>query len=97
MEDSVKGHNMDHKKNKHGKYQCPCCHYYTLEEPDTGSYDICPVCYWEDDNVQFHDENFSGGANVVSLAIARKNFLEFGASEKRFINQVRDPLREERE
>ena len=29
------------------KYKCLCCGYRTLEE--RGGYDICPVCYWEDD------------------------------------------------
>ena len=29
------------------KYKCPCCGYFTLDE--RGEYDICPVCFWEDD------------------------------------------------
>src|SRR5579885_3179586 len=29
------------------KYSCPCCGYKTLDE--RGGYDICPVCFWEDD------------------------------------------------
>jgi hypothetical protein len=28
--------------------QCPCCGYYTLD--GRGGYDICPVCFWEDDS-----------------------------------------------
>lgn len=29
------------------KYACPCCGCLTLDE--RGGYDICPVCFWEDD------------------------------------------------
>lgn len=29
------------------KYKCPCCGYQTLDTH--GEYDICPVCFWEDD------------------------------------------------
>ena len=31
------------------KYKCPCCGYYTFDHVLDESYDICPVCYWEDD------------------------------------------------
>ena len=30
-----------------GPYACPCCGFLTL--PSRGGYDICPVCFWEDD------------------------------------------------
>lgn len=29
------------------KFTCPCCGCLTLDE--RGGYDICPVCFWEDD------------------------------------------------
>lgn len=29
------------------KYKCLCCGYKTLDT--RGEYDICPVCFWEDD------------------------------------------------
>ena len=29
------------------KFACPCCGFLTLDE--RGGYDICPVCFWEDD------------------------------------------------
>jgi hypothetical protein len=28
-------------------YRCACCHYKTLF--GRGGFEICPVCYWEDD------------------------------------------------
>ena len=77
------------------KYQCPCCGYYTLPEKPTGTYYICKVCYWEDDNVQYYDPDFKGGANDVSLNQARENYRMFGASDGRFRDKVRPPLEEE--
>jgi hypothetical protein len=73
------------------KYTCPCCGYKTLDEEPPGTYDICPICFWEDDNVQFDDPDFSGGANRVSLREAQENFREFGAVEKRLLRYVRRP------
>jgi hypothetical protein len=61
-------------------------------EPDIGSYEICPVCFWEDDLVQNEDIDYAGGANQVSLSAARHNFIDFGASERRFIQNVRPPM-----
>jgi hypothetical protein len=77
------------------KYACPCCGYLTLGEKPPGTYDICPVCFWEDDGVQFYDENYEGGANRVCLKVAKKNFLNFGAIDVIFINRVRSPNEDE--
>lgn len=35
------------KKRK--KFQCLCCGCFTLD--DRNGFDICPVCYWEDDGL----------------------------------------------
>lgn len=69
------------------KYQCPCCGNYTLPEKPSGTYYICKVCYWEDDNVQYYDPDFEGGANENSLNQARKNYQECGASDKSFLHE----------
>ncbi|MCG6168921.1 CPCC family cysteine-rich protein [Leptospira sanjuanensis] len=69
-------------------FLCPCCGYLTLGE-ESGSYEICPVCYWENDNVQNDDPSYSGGANKISLQTARENFMKFGAKEKEYITLVR--------
>ncbi len=77
------------------KYTCPCCGYKTLEEKPPGTFEICPICFWEDDNIQFKDPDYKGGANNVSLREAQKNFVKFGASEKRFIKNVRKPTKDD--
>lgn len=77
------------------KYPCPCCGNKTMSQPDYGSFEICPVCYWEDDSVQFEDPDYFGGANSVSLNKARENYLRIGASEDKFLSSVRPPLKEE--
>lgn len=69
---------------------CPCCGYYLFED-GPGSFDICPICFWEDDIVQSNNPTYSGGVNAMSLNECRSNYREFGASEKRFIELVRKP------
>lgn len=76
-------------------FPCPCCGYLTIGEEPPGTFEICPVCFWEDDNVQFEDPSYAGGANSVSLNQARENFKLFGAVSKEFVNQVRKPLPQE--
>ena len=56
------------------KYICPCCGHKTLPEQAGGTYEICPVCGWEDDPVQLRDPDFEGGANKLSLNRAREQF-----------------------
>ena len=71
------------------QYTCPCCGYKTLPEEANGTFNICPVCFWEDDNVQLKDPNYKGGANHVSLKEAQNNFITFGACEKIMVKNVR--------
>jgi hypothetical protein len=77
------------------RYACPCCGYLTLPQAPSGTYELCPVCFWEDDGVQFRNLDYEGGANKVSLNQARQNFGELGVSEARFKSNVRPPLPEE--
>ena len=77
------------------KFKCPCCGYYTFVERPTGTYDICKVCFWEDDPVQLDNPDMGGGANHVSLNEGRKNYLKFGVCEKEMIPHVRKPLDDE--
>lgn len=77
------------------QFPCPCCGYLTLSEPPSGTFEICPVCDWEDDNVQFNNIDFEGGANENSLRTARVNFEKFRASSLKSIKQVRPPTSDE--
>ncbi|TCI31547.1 hypothetical protein EVJ33_00260 [Exiguobacterium sp. SL-10] len=72
-------------------YTCPCCGYKTLNEEPPGTYDICGICFWEDDGVQFNDPDYEGGANTVSLRQAQQNYARFGVSELLFSDSVRQP------
>jgi cysteine-rich CPCC protein len=56
------------------RYDCPCCDEPRLAEPPPGTFEICKVCGWEDDNVQFDDPDYKGGANHESLRQARAAF-----------------------
>ena len=56
------------------RFLCPCCFMPTLDE--RAIYDICPICFWEDDGQDSDDANIvRGGPNSdYSLEEARKNF-----------------------
>lgn len=56
------------------KYACLCCGYKILDERPSGTYEICDICGWEDDNRD-------GGANKVTLKEAKENFKIFGVSD----------------
>ncbi len=77
------------------RFACPCCGYRTFKQNPNGTYDICEVCFWEDDPIQLDDPNHKGGANRVSLRQGQKNFLEFGACEKEMIKNARPPTKRE--
>ena len=76
-------------------YRCPCCGSRTLEE--RGGYEVCQVCYWEDDGQDDEDADaVRGGPNGdLSLTQARKNFREIGAMDRRHLASVRPPKPEE--
>ncbi len=59
------------------QYKCPCCGMKTLSQKAGGTYEICRVCNWEDDPVQFRDWDFAGGANAMSLRQARVNYRAY--------------------
>ncbi|WP_404356481.1 hypothetical protein LG291_23275 [Cytobacillus firmus] len=73
------------------KYTCPCCGYKTLNEEPPGTHDICNLCFWEDDWVQYSNPDYEGGANEVSLRQAQHNFINFGACDEGSIKFVRKP------
>ena len=64
---------------------CPCCRHMT----DPGDWEICRVCYWENDPSQRRYPDQPGGANRVSLRQGQANFVEFGAAERAMLPYVR--------
>lgn len=52
------------------RHLCPVCGKYEFENKN--SFDICPVCNWEDDGVQLDDPDWTEGANQMSLNEARE-------------------------
>jgi hypothetical protein len=73
---------------------CPCCGFLVFDQ-SPGSYEICKICFWEDDLVQLGFPKFAGGANKPSLMEAQRNFAEFGACEIRLLQHVRPPMPED--
>jgi Cysteine-rich CPCC len=71
-------------------YPCPCCGYLVFEE-ESGSYSICPICFWEDDLTQLRFAYMGGGANRVSLFEGQRAYAALGACEARFVAHVRRP------
>lgn len=47
-------------------YPCPSCGFEVFVD-SSGSYDICPICDWEDDGVQLRFPFMKGGANGECL------------------------------
>lgn len=86
---------MIEKKN----LPCPCCGFLTIPDDGTfpGSFYTCPVCHWEDDDIQFDNPDLRGGANKMSLNEAMKSFKEIGAKGPASVGYVRAPLPEEKE
>jgi enoyl-CoA hydratase len=77
-------------------YHCPCCRYPTL--PSRGSFELCPICFWEDDGQDDHDaQRVRGGPNgLLNLEAARLNFARIGACAPSSLSVVRMPTLDEK-
>jgi hypothetical protein len=60
---------------------CPGCRYRTIGEDFYGSYEICPVCDWEDDAVQLANPCSGGGANKEPLFQCQKAIASWSKEE----------------
>jgi Cysteine-rich CPCC len=69
-------------------YPCPCCGHLVFDE-SSGSYNICPICFWEDDGLQLAYPMMEGGANSNSLIQCQRDYAVVGACEPRFVGKVR--------
>ncbi|WP_250008050.1 CPCC family cysteine-rich protein [Actinoplanes sp. M2I2] len=72
------------------RYPCVCCGHLTMDEPP-GSFFICPVCFWEDDNLQLRWPDWAGGANRPCLIDAQRSYQQIGGCEERTRHLVRPP------
>jgi hypothetical protein len=73
------------------KFPCPCCGHVVFDfEP--GFHQVCPICGWEDDLSQLRFPLMPGSSNVVSLYEAQRNFVSYGASERRNEGRTRAPV-----
>ena len=69
-------------------HPCPVCGCLTLEE--IGGYEICPVCFWEDDGDRDPDSKNSANEGLTFLE-GRENFLKYGAFHEKFKDRTRKP------
>ncbi len=77
------------------RFPCPCCGHLVFGEPP-GSYDICQVCFWEDDALQLeYATTLDGGANRTTLEAAQQNFAALGACDELALDHVRPPTNAE--
>ena len=65
------------------KYKCPCCENKTLSEKPPGTFEICEICGWEDDDLQYNNPNYTGGANLLSLNQAREYFRKYNTKYRK--------------
>ena len=85
-------HNVNKPTEKQPTYRCPCCGFLTL--CGRSGFEICPVCFWEDDGQDDHDaDEVRGGPNgKLSLTQARENYRRCGAADKGHLPSIRKPL-----
>lgn len=75
-------------------HACPCCGHLTLDE--RAGFEICAVCFWEDDGQDDVDAHMDrGGPHHSTLWQARTNFLKFGACDVAARRHVRPPASDE--
>lgn len=68
------------------RYACLCCGHITLPTQPSGTWEICPVCFWEDVPV-----DGGWGSNQISLRQAQRSFEQIGASDSEWLDYVRPP------
>lgn len=77
------------------RHKCKCCGYYTLVGTmEEIGWDICPVCFWENDVFEEKPEAYSG-ANHMTLAQGRENYKKYSVCDLKSLPHVRFPLPQE--
>jgi hypothetical protein len=76
------------------KIACLVCGYFTLSR--RGGYEICPICFWEDEGEIGDPAKPTYGPNdSLSLTQARRNYKKLGAVDAQLVSKVRPPTAEE--
>lgn len=70
------------------RHTCPVCGFRTL--PNRYDWDVCPVCFWEDDVLETQGDQDSS-ANHMPLSEAQANFILMGAAKPSVKKHVRSP------
>ena len=73
-------------KPRGDELQCPCCDFFTLSEK--GGYEICLICFWEDDGIDLTELDRHSGPNHITLREGRLNFEKFGACDINMVKNV---------
>jgi hypothetical protein len=88
---AFKGMMSEEMAQAKAQYPCPACGFLVFDE-GSGSFDICPLCGWEDDDVQLRYPSMTGGANRPSLWQEQQRILERYPLTVREANEIeRDP------
>jgi len=69
--------------------ECRCCGSLSINE--RGAYEICPVCFWEDDGLRELDR--VSGPNHMTLREGKKNFQRIGACSKDLLQYIEPDAR----
>lgn len=71
------------------KYTCLICGYMTLDSRH--DWDICPVCFWEDDVSLRNGDSRSSANRGLYISEAQANFMIFESCSKTDLRHVRKP------
>lgn len=79
---------LEGAKNVFGNFQCACCGFFTIKHIK----EICPVCFWEEDNYQQEYIDDEGGPNSLCLRASQENYKKLGVMDMKFKEYVRSPM-----
>ena len=76
--------------------RCEVCGFYTFKNIERDSFEICSVCFWEDDGYNDNPDEVRGGPNQdLSINQAKANFKKFGAYSQHVAQYTRAPRDDE--
>jgi len=78
---------------QNGKWKCPCCQNFTLEEGPS-YWEVCPVCGWEDDGQW--DPRERSACNHMTLEEGRCKYAVDGVVADHMVKWVRKPTESEK-